>query len=45
MIDETAADMMSEWLHAILVNPRFIKLLSSFDVDDEIRRFRFSLKR
>lgn len=45
MIDSSAADMMQEWLHAILINPRFIKLLSSFDVDDEIKRFRFSLKR
>ena len=45
MVDEQAKDMMSEWLHSVAVNPRVFKLLSDFELDDEIGRFRFQLKR
>ena len=45
MVEEHAKDMMQEWLHAVVVNPRVIKLLSDFDIDDEINRFKFDLKR
>ena len=45
MVEEQARDMMSEWLHSVAVNPRVFKLLSDFELDDEIGRFRFQLKR
>ena len=45
MIDEQAQDMLTEWLHTIVQNPRVLKLLSAIEFDDAINRIKFQLTR
>ena len=45
MVEEQARDMLAEWLHTIVQNPRVLNLLSAIEFDDEVNRVRFQVKR
>lgn len=45
MVENLAEDMIQEWLHAIISNPRFIKLFSSIELDDDAEYLEFVIKR